>query len=145
MALFNRGRVEGTGQAEVPDIPEAPVDFSELSDYSVDTASADFNNLGINAFESTFRALFNQANSQSTRLKRISHVLKVLENNLLTPEALEQLNASERLVLYKTLAEQADSITRELIALSKPFIGLRVIIGTFDGLRKHKTKRPVDV
>jgi len=115
-------------------------DNTEVPD-TLDLDSVDFNSLGITAFESTFRALFKQANSQAGRLQRITEVLNILERHLLTEEAIQELSIDERINLFNSLIGQSSNITRELIALSKPFGSLRVIIGTLDGLRKHREQQ----
>lgn len=103
-----------------------------------DIEPAAFNTLGINAFESTFRALFEQASTQSTRLSRITAILTVLEEGLLRPEALESLNEVEKAALFRDLIDQSNTITRNLVALAKPFTNLRLIIATLDGLKNYK-------
>lgn len=103
-----------------------------------DTEPDTFNALGINAFESTFRALFEQASSQSNRLCRISKIMSLLEDEIFRSEVLDDLNPTERVALFRDLADQSNTITRNLITLSKPFTNLRLIIATLDGLRRYK-------
>lgn len=103
-----------------------------------DIDPAAFNTLGINAFESTFRALFEQASSQSSRLSRITSILSLLEEELLDPEAVESLNNVEKAALFRDLIDQSNTITRNLVRLAKPFTNLRLIIATLDGLKNYK-------
>jgi len=127
--------------AEVELFDKASETLEELDNSE---AIESFNSLGITAFESTFRALFEQANSQATRLTKIRSILEALEDELLTRDALAEMNQAEKLTLFRDLMVQSNVLTRGLLSLARPFGSLRIIIATLDSLREYKKAELLD-
>jgi hypothetical protein len=97
-----------------------------------------FQTLGIEAFEATFRALFEQANTQAARLHKFNDIISELENALFSQSAIDELTTAEKLALFESVVEQATALTGSLVTLSKPLANVRLIIATLDGLKAHQ-------
>lgn len=79
------------------------------------------------AFDQAFCAIFEQAVFESERLGRTNTALRTLEDKLLDPQALQDLDPMTMVELYKALAMNSAQSTRLLLDISRTITGTRAV------------------
>jgi len=90
----------------------------------------------VSAFERTYSALFNQAHTEVTRLERVNHAMGMLEQTLLDPERIADMDASQQIALAELLTRTSNSTIRNLVSFSDLFMNIRSVVGLLDGVQK---------
>lgn len=106
--------------------------FQEL----INQQSAPFIDDAVTAFDTTFKAIFEQAVWSSTRLKKMRDAIDLIEDQLLEREGFEDLSPDTKVELYRTLNISASVTTRELMEISKTISQTRAIAQIMRNLRQ---------
>ena len=91
----------------------------------------------VNSFERTFRAIFKQANEEVDRLDRINTAMATLEETLLAPDAIAELDTMQQIALMELLTRSQQSTIRNLMGFSGTLGKVRNIVGMYDGIQGY--------
>lgn len=91
----------------------------------------------VNSFERTFRAIFKQANEEVDRLDRINTAMASLEETLLAPEAIAEMDTMQQIALMELLSRSQQSTIRNLMGFSGTLSKVRNVVGIFDGIQGY--------
>ena len=100
-------------------------------------AKESFHIEAVNAFERTFRAIFRQSNQEVDRLDRINQSMLLLENQLLDPTVIAEMDTMQQIALMELLTRSQQSTIRNLMSFSTTLEKVRNITGVFDGIQSY--------
>ncbi len=92
---------------------------------------------GVEAYEKTFSTLFEQANRDCGRLQRINAALETIEETLLDPERITNMNVLEQVALADLLGRSQTATVGNLLRFGDVLLQIKTVVGTFDGLKRH--------
>jgi len=90
----------------------------------------------VSAFERTYSALFTQAHTEVNRLERVNHAMGLLEQNLLDPDRIADMDPSQQIALAELLTRTSNSTIRNLMNFGELFMDIRSVVGLLDGVQK---------
>lgn len=100
-------------------------------------AESPFSVEAVQAFERTYRCLFNQAHQEVERVDRINAAMSVLEENLLDTERIRDMTPMEQIALADLLNRSQQGSIKNLMSFGQMFMNIRTVVGLLDGIQKH--------
>lgn len=94
-----------------------------------------FADMAVKSFDSTFRAIFTQANEEVGRLSRINGAMRILEDNLLDPERINQMDTMQQISLLELLSRNQQTAIRNVMGFSGTLSKVRGLVAIHDGIR----------
>lgn len=95
-----------------------------------------FADLAVRSFDTTFRAIFNQANEEVGRLTRINAAMRILEDNLLDPERIQEMETMQQIALLELLSRNQQTAIRNVMGFSGTLSKVRGLVAVHDGIRQ---------
>jgi len=94
-----------------------------------------FAQMAVTSFDNTFRAIFNQANEEVSRLSRINAAMLILENNLLDPERISQMDTMQQIALLELISRNQQTAIRNVLGFSGTLTKVRSLVAIHDGIK----------
>lgn len=94
-----------------------------------------FSSDAVTAFEKTYSVLFQQAMTEADRLERVNQAMSVLEQELLNPERIAQMDVSQRLMLLDMLSRTSNSSIKNLMGFGQLFMNIKTVVGVLESVR----------
>ena len=113
----------------VADIPSIPTDM---------VRDGEFSELALEAYEETMRQLYVQSLVEVERIRRSNALLQRLEEDILNPVHLENLDLGSKMALAESLSKNNQVSTKSLIEFGKILQNVRSTVGSFEGLQRSK-------
>lgn len=96
-----------------------------------------FTSKAIDAYSRTYQALFTQASLEADRLQKINSTLKLLEDSLLDPDTVRDMEPSQKIMLFDLLTKNSQLVTRNLMSFGTMFLNIRNVVSFMDGLNNN--------
>lgn len=90
----------------------------------------------VDAFERTFRSIFQQANEEVDRLGRINTAMATLEATLLDPENIAAMDTMQQIALMELLSKSQQATIRNIMGFSGTLGKVRNVVGIYDGIHQ---------
>lgn len=94
-----------------------------------------FADMAVKSFDNTFRAIFAQANEEVGRLTRINGAMRILEDNLLDPDRINQMDTMQQISLLELLSRNQQTAIRNVMGFSGTLSKVRGLVAIHDGIR----------
>ena len=94
-----------------------------------------FADLAVKSFDGTFRAIFTQANEEVSRLARINSAMRILEDNLLDPDRIQNMDTMQQISLLELLSRNQQVAIRNVMGFSGTLSKVRNLVAIHDGIR----------
>jgi len=98
-------------------------------------ADGTFSSDAVSAFERTYSILFQQALTEAERLERVNGAMAILEQELLDPERIAQMDVSQRLMLLDMLSRTSNSSIKNLMGFGTMFMNIKTVVGVLESVR----------
>jgi hypothetical protein len=95
-----------------------------------------FANQAVSAFERTYSALFEQAHIEVNRLERVNNAMGMVEDALLDPERIAEMEPSQQIALAELLSRTSNVTIRNLVQFGNLFMNIRSVVGLLDGVQQ---------
>ena len=89
----------------------------------------------VNAFEQTYTKLFEQSQIEVERLDRINGAMGALEETLLNPERVANMEPMQQIALAQMLTTASAATIKNLLQFGNMFMNIRTIVGMLDGVQ----------
>ena len=96
----------------------------------------------VNAFEGTYQSLFDQSQIEVQRLARINGAMGALEQTLLDPERIREMEPGQQIQLAQMLTQASTATIKNLMQFGTMFMNIRTIVGMLDGIQKPTSLSP---
>lgn len=96
-----------------------------------------FTSKAIDAYSRTYQALFAQASLEADRLQKINSTLKLLEDSLLDPDTVRDMEPSQKIMLFDLLTKNSQLVTKNLMSFGTMFLNIRNVVSFIDGLNNN--------
>jgi len=96
----------------------------------------------VNAFENTYQSLFDQSQIEVGRLARINDAMGALEQTLLDPERIREMEPAQQIALAQMLTLASTATIKNLMQFGTMFMNIRTIVGMLDGIQKPTSLSP---
>lgn len=96
-----------------------------------------FSMTAIRSFEETYNALFEQSTIEVERLGKVNRAMAILEETLLDPERLQELEVAQQVALVQMLSRTSNDTIKNLMGFGQMFLNIRNVVGLLDGIQKH--------
>jgi hypothetical protein len=107
---------------------------------------SNFGSEAVTAFEKTYSVLFSQALTEADRLERVNNAMSVLEQELLDPERIAQMDTAQRLMLLDMLSRTSNSSIKNLMGFGNLFMNIKTVVGVLESVKtKDVTPKRPDV
>lgn len=93
-----------------------------------------FASLAVQSYDRTFRAVFHQAGEEIDRLQRINGAMRVLEDRLLDPAVIQNMEVNQQVTLLEILTRNQQTAIRNVMGFGTMFRNIRSLVSTHDGL-----------
>jgi hypothetical protein len=90
----------------------------------------------VRSFENTFRCIFKQANEEVARLERINSAMNLLEERLLDPETIEEMDTMQQIALMELLSKNQQAAIKNVMGFSGTLSKVRTVVGIYDGIQQ---------
>jgi len=90
----------------------------------------------VNAFEQTYMKLFDQSEIEVGRLESINAAMAVLEEQLLDPNRVRNMDPAQQIQLMQVLTNASAAATKSLMGFGTMFMNIRTIVGMLDGVQR---------
>lgn len=97
----------------------------------------DFQIQAVHSFENTFRCIFKQANEEVARLERINSAMNLLEERLLDPETIGEMDTMQQIALMELLSKNQAASIKNVMSFSGTLSKIRTVVGIFDGIQQY--------
>lgn len=97
----------------------------------------DFHIQAIRSFENTFRCIFKQSNEEVARLERINTAMNLLEERLLDPASIEEMDTMQQIALMELLSKNQQATIKNVMGFSTTLSKVRTVVGIFDGIQQY--------
>lgn len=98
-----------------------------------------FADMAVKSFDGTFRAIFTQANEEVSRLSRINGAMRILEDNLLDPDRIQNMDTMQQISLLELLSRNQQTAIRNVMGFSGTLSKVRNLVAIHDGIRAVTT------
>ena len=92
----------------------------------------------VSAFERTYDSLFEQAHVEVERLDKVNVAMTLLENELLDPERIANMEVGQQLALADLLSRTSNNTIKNLMGFGTLFMNIKTVVGLLDGIQ-HTT------
>ena len=99
-------------------------------------APSDFSRSAVSAFERTYSALFEQAHTEVDRLARVNIAMSTLEEALLDPERIANMEPAQQIALAELLLRTSNGTISNLTKFGQLFMNIRNVVGLLDGVQR---------
>lgn len=96
----------------------------------------DFHVQAVRSFENTFRCIFKQANEEVARLERINSAMNLLEERLLDPATIEEMDTMQQIALMELLSKNQQASIKNIMGFSGTLSKVRTVVGIYDGIQQ---------
>lgn len=96
----------------------------------------DFQLQAVRSFENTFRCIFKQANEEVARLERINTAMNLLEERLLDPATIEEMDTMQQIALMELLSKNQQAAIKNVMGFSGTLSKIRTVVGIYDGIQQ---------
>ncbi len=96
----------------------------------------DFHIQAVRSFENTFRCIFKQANEEVARLERINSAMNLLEERLLDPATIEEMDTMQQIALMELLSKNQQASIKNIMGFSGTLSKVRTVVGIYDGIQQ---------
>ena len=93
----------------------------------------------VSAFKRTYEALFEQAHTEVDRLNRVNAAMHVLEETLLDPARVRDMDPAQQIMLAELLTRSSSTSVRNLVQFGQLFMNIRSVVGLLDGVQRFTT------
>ncbi len=93
----------------------------------------------VSAFKRTYEALFEQAHTEVDRLNRVNAAMQVLEETLLDPARVREMDAAQQIMLAELLTRSSSTSVKNLVQFGQLFMNIRSVVGLLDGVQRFTT------
>ena len=93
----------------------------------------------VNAFENTYTKLFEQSQIEVNRLNRINGAMGALEETLLDPQRVREMEPMQQIALAQMLTNASTATIKNLLQFGNMFMNIRTIVGMLDGIQTSTT------
>ena len=90
----------------------------------------------VSAFETTYQSLFDQSQIEVQRIARINDAMGALEETLLDPERVRQMEPAQQIALAGMLTQASTASIKNLMQFGTMFMNIRTIVGMLDGIQR---------
>lgn len=101
------------------------------------TRELTFSELAVSSFDKTFRAIFNQAHEEVDRLERINTAMNLVEQQLLMPDRIQQLDTLQQIALMELLSRTQQATIKNVMAFGGTLEKIRTIVSISDGIQQY--------
>ena len=91
----------------------------------------------VSAFERTYDSLFEQAHVEVDRLEKVNVAMSLLEESLLDPERIADMEVGQQLALADLLSRTSNNTIKNLMGFGSLFMNIKTVVGLLDGI--HST------
>lgn len=95
-----------------------------------------FADLAVRSYDSTFRAIFNQAHEEIDRLGRINVAMRLLEDNLLNPDRIQDMDTMQQIALLELLSRNQQTSIRNVSGFGTMLTKVRNLVSIHDGIKR---------
>jgi len=95
-----------------------------------------FADLAVRSFDRTYRAIFAQSNEEVDRLGRINSAMRILEDNLLAPERIRDMDTMQQIALLELLSRNQQTAIRNVMGFSGTLQKVRTLVSIHDGIKR---------
>lgn len=92
----------------------------------------------VSAFERTYDSLFEQAHVEVDRLEKVNSAMSMLEEALLDPERIAEMEVGQQLALADLLSRTSNNTIKNLMGFGNLFMNIKTVVGLLDGIQ-HTT------
>lgn len=96
----------------------------------------------VDAFENTYQSLFDQSQTEVVRLARINDAMGALEQTLLDPERIRDMEPAQQIALAQMLTQASTATIKNLMQFGTMFMNIRTIVGMLDGIQRPTSLSP---
>lgn len=89
----------------------------------------------VDAFEQTYTKLFEQSQAEVQRLDRINAAMGALEETLLDPDRVAEMEPMQQIALAQMLTTASTATIKNLMQFGNLFMNIRTIVGMLDGVQ----------
>jgi len=93
-----------------------------------------FATLAVQSYDRTFRAVFHQAGEEVDRLQRINGAMRILEDHLLNPDVIQNMDTNQQVTLLEILTRNQQTAIRNVMGFGTMLRHVRALVSTHDGL-----------
>ena len=97
---------------------------------------SEFSHHAVSAFERTYTALFKQAHTEVSRLDRVNVAMAILEQSLLDPDRIAQMEPAQQIALAELLLRTSNGTISNLTKFGQLFMNIRSVVGLLDGVQR---------
>lgn len=101
------------------------------------TEEISFSQLAVSSFDKTFRAIFNQAHEEVDRLERINTAMGLVEQNLLNPNRIGELDTLQQIALMELLSRTQQATIKNIMSFGGTLEKIRTIVSISDGIQQY--------
>ncbi len=96
-----------------------------------------FSQLAVASFDRTFRAIFNQSHEEVERLERINAAMNLVEQQLLDPERIQEMDTMQQIALMELLSRTQQATLKNVMSFGGTLEKVRTIVSISDGIQKY--------
>lgn len=105
------------------------------SQLSNQIAKENFSNDAVTAFEKTYSVLFEQALTEADRLQRVNGAMSVLEQELLDPERIAQMDTAQKLMVFDLLTRTSNTSIKNLMGFGQMFMNIKTVVSILENTK----------
>jgi hypothetical protein len=109
--------------------------MSELIRQRSKSSELDFSKSAVNAFERTYSVLFEQALTEADRLQRINGAMTALEQELLDPDRIAQMDNSQKLMVFDLLTRTSNTSIKNLMGFGQLFMNIKTVVSILENTK----------
>jgi len=94
-----------------------------------------FSTRAVTAFEKTYSVLFEQALTEAERLAKINVTMGILEEELLDPERIMEMDVSQKLLVFDLLTRTSNTSIRNLMGFSQMFMNIKTVVSILENTK----------
>ena len=99
------------------------------------TSKESFSKDAVTAFEKTYSVLFEQALTEAERLQRVNIAMGVLEEELLDPTRIAEMDTSQKLLVFDLLTKTSNTSIRNLMGFGQLFMNIKTVVSILENTK----------
>ena len=94
-----------------------------------------FSKSAVTAFERTYSVLFEQSMVEAERLTKVNATMSLLEEELLDPERIADMDVSQKLLVFDLLTRTSNTSIRNLMSFGQMFMNIKTVVSILENTK----------